>query len=691
MDEHLTERAQPPNFGALERRGVLGHPLAFASTAIILLLLFAWPFLNDPGRQAPTKDPAYYTWRTEAMISEDPVKLLEIEGAFDMFAGGYRVAAPIIGGYLRQIPALSSLKTTVAIMVALPVVTALLLAGFAFRQRRDPLLFHSVAFASAGLFLTPPFVGYLDNMLALLFLAAALWFLGSARSSWPARAGLGMFLLMVGFTHPTTLAIFCLTLGAMAAVRWVFSRFDLRATLRADGSMLMTAFVSAVATYAIWKIGPWGQSASLGESALPPPYDSDFFLHRLGLWVDAMRPALNGPLLLLGAAGLLRAGKRAVDDDLTRASIVWLLPLVGMFGFLAGLAYPYYRFFNTTLAWVLLVGVGTWFALRFFIERGRSNRWFLIGVVPVVLILATNLTYGFELSGWTNPNNEWLSPAERESLDAIRSALSAPEYRDRKVVFVIDDRPDEAFQIWGFTKLSGNTARYAVPSGRLDDMYLYLGRLENYLDDQPTILGEDTYDKLTRALLEDARVGTGGGSDDEPPLVILANIFNGGPDTLLAFFRETVTFGGSLTPQAAVSEVWSVNGPQIENEDGRAIEAAVEPEDAGSVHVLRAGAGLLVLFLPGFLALPWFFGYHKAGYQRVGAEGIGMVAALSVAMLFFVAFVVLSVARSPFSSGLAWLSWSLAVALGIALRLASLHRRSLARLPRGRLTYPERA
>lgn len=662
MDDHPAQRAQPVRAPA---PGVLGHQLAFIATAVLLLLLFAWPFLTDPGRQAPTKDPAYYTWRTEALISEDPVKLLQIEGAFDMFAGGYRVSAPVIGGYLRQIPALSSLKTTISIMVALPVVTALLLAGFAYRQRRDALLFHSVAFASAGLFLTPPFVGYLDNMLALMFVAASLWLLEPNRTSRPARIGLGMFLLAVGFTHPTTLAIFCATVGAMAAARWVFTRSDLKATLRADGPMLAVALLSVLATFVIWKLGPWGESASLGESALPPPYGSDFFLNRLGLWVDAMRPALNGPLLVLGAGGLLMAGKRAAEDELARVTIVWLAPLVGIFGFVAGLAYPYYRFFNTTLAWVLLVGVGAWFALRFFIERGRTNRWFLIGIVPVVLILATNLSYGFDLSGWTNPNNEWLSPAERRDLDALRSALSHSGYADKKIVFVIDDEPPEPFQIWGFTKLSGNTTRYAMPPGRLDNAYLHLGSVEDYATDRPTLRGEETYDKLSRALLADLQERPG---DDS--VLVLAEIFNqrganaelfSGESGLLAHGEALVVADGVIT-----------GGPERARFES--------PERSSSLHAAWVILGLVLLALPGFLALPWFF-----RYERAGLEAIGMVVALSVVMLFFVAFVVLSVARSPFSTGLAWTSWGLAVAIGLALRLVA------QRIPRGSATYPERA
>src|SRR5918992_4350729 len=82
---------------------VLGHPLAFLLTAAILLALFGWTFIANPDRVAPTKDPAYYTWRTEALISEEPATLLGIEGPNGMFAGGYRVAAPVIGGILRPI------------------------------------------------------------------------------------------------------------------------------------------------------------------------------------------------------------------------------------------------------------------------------------------------------------------------------------------------------------------------------------------------------------------------------------------------------------------------------------------------------------------------------------------------------------------------------------------------------------
>ena len=285
----LTRRA--PERAPTDARGgeaFLGHPVAFVATAAILLAIFGWTFWTNSGRVAPTKDPAYYTWRTEALISEDPTTLLDIEGPNGIFSAGYRVAAPVMGGILRHIVDVSSLSVTVFLMVGTPVLTALLLAGFAYRRRRDPVLFHAVAFASAGLFLTPPFVGYLDNVLCLMFIAAALYFIDPARYSWPARLGLGAFLVLAGLTHPTTLVIFCGVLGIMAAARLVVRSFDLRYVLRADGPMLLTAFAACLVTLGIWTIGAWGRSASLAESALPPPYGSDFFVDRMILWIEAM-------------------------------------------------------------------------------------------------------------------------------------------------------------------------------------------------------------------------------------------------------------------------------------------------------------------------------------------------------------------------------------------------------------------
>ncbi|MFN2489623.1 MAG: hypothetical protein ABR529_07780 [Actinomycetota bacterium] len=649
-DTKVTERVHLEGGGRTpgRARGLLGHPLAFLATALILLTLFGWTFVANPDRVAPTKDPAYYTWRTEALISEDPVTLLEIRGAFDMFAGGYRVAAPVIGGFLRQVAGISSLHSTAFLMVIVPVVTALLLAGFAYRNRRDPLIFHAVAFGTASLYLTPPFVGYLDNILCLFFLAAAIWFIGPARDSLAARSALLLFLVLAGFTHPTTLAIFCLTLGAIAFVRLLFRRFDLRSVVRDDGPMLATAFAAGVVTYLVWTVGIWGESASLGEAALPPPYGSGFFVERMLLWIKAMRPALNAPLFLVGLVGVIVTARRWFEDSLAMVSIVWLLPLGGLFGFLAGIAYPYYRFFNTTLAWVLLVGVGAYLLLRLFLDlarRGGIAVLALLGVAAIIAIFATNLSAGFDQAGWNDPSKGWISAQTRRQLDLLRAALGGDE---RPVVFVIDDETS-TFQIWGFTKLAGNTSRYALPHGHIDQGYLYLGSLQSFLDGEPTLRGEATYDKLSPELLANAEEGID--ESGEEPIVVVASAFNAtGANAEIAAAAE---------PVDAAEEVWIVNDNGVITPGGPSLAGdTVERSDAGGLHVLRVLGALALLLVPGALA------FRRFVPGGTFAEALGMVPALSTALLGLVGMVVLALARAPFSSGPAWVALLITAVLG---------------------------
>ena len=635
----------------------LGHPVAYVVTALILLALFGGTFVTNPDRVAPTKDPAYYTWHTEVLISESPDTLLgiegpAIEGSSGVFEGGYRVTAPILGGFLRQTADVATLRTTVVLMAVLPVLVALLLGGFAFRQRRDPLIFHGVALGAGSLLLTPPFVGYLDNVLCLVFLAAALHFIPETRTSWPARIAFGALLVAAGLTHPTTLAFFCIVLGGMAAVRLLFRRFDFRSVLAEDGPLLLTAFASVVLTYLIWKVGIWGSSASLGDSALPPPYGSDFFIDRMVLWVKAMRPALNVPLFLIGAACLLAAGKQAAEDELTRVSIVWLVPLAGLFGFVGGLTYPYYRFFNTTLAWILLVGLGVYFAVGFLLgvaSRGGASRLALLGIVAIAVIVGTNFTKGFETSGWNNAAGGWLSSSERADLDALRTELSKVD-EDTPVVFVIDDEPAAPFQIYGFSKLSGNTSRYGVPHGQIDRAHFYLGSLENYLAGEPTLTGEETYDKVSSASLIEIQEALEESGQD--PITVMAAAFNAKGSNAVHFTdADTVTDLDGAVWFLADGEVTRAGDevPEVGPADDE------EPRE-GFVHILLFLGGCIMLLIPGFLAMRWM------QPNATLPEALGLVPALAMTVLSMVGLVVLAVLRVPFSTGIA----ILCLALGIA-------------------------
>lgn len=643
-DRLLVERESPTR---LDR--ALGHPVAFLLTALILLGAFGATFVTNPGRPAPADDPAFYAWRTEALISDDPVTLLEVEGPQRALVGGYRVITPVIAGLMRRVAAVAPLTPTVFLAVGLRVVLPLLLAGLAFRYVRDPLIFHSVAFGSASMLPSPPFGGYLDNVLTLTFLAASLFFLEPSRHSWPARFWLVALYVASGLAHPTTFVIFVGVLGAMAALRLLFRRFDLRSALRDDGPALLSAAAAALVVYAVWKIGIWGQPAALGEAAVPPPANSAFFMKRMLGWLAALRPGLNGPLFALGFIGLLLTGKRALEDDFARPALVWLLPLVGSFGFLAGLAYPYYRFFNTTVSWVLLVGVGLYFALRFLLGvagRGGVARIALVGVALLAYVVATNFTKGFEQVGWNDVEEAWISPDEIEEMDLVRGYLTSDP--DVPVVFVTDVANPAPERAYGWVKLVANVARYGVELGQQDRTFVYLGAVENFVAGEPSDGAAPNYRELSQASLDDAEAGIE--ASGKEPVVVAAGVWNfEGVNTELV--------NGGEVPTVEGAELVVVRGDEVRTEPGAAPAGGVAGGgEAGWLNLVRTLAGLLLLLVPGYLAV-------RAALPDAGAaELVGLVPALAMAALGLGGIVVLAIVGAPLSALWAWIILGLVTA-----------------------------
>lgn len=648
--------------GPIDR--ILDHPLAFLVTTLILVTIFSATFLAHTDRVAPGDDPAFYTWRTEVLISEKPSALLEATGPRDVLAGGYRVSTPIIGGIIRRATGVDRLSTTMVLTVLIRVLLALLLAGFAYRhsatagfyqrypgpaepgKQRDPLVFHGVAFAAASLMLTPPFFGYLDNLICLLFLSASLYFIEPLRTSWPARAGFAGLLVLAGLTHPTTLVFFCVVLGAASALRLVLRKFDFKSVIRDDGPLLVGAFVAVVVTYAIWKIGAWGPSVSLSEAAVAPPADVDFFKTRLGDWITQLRPLLNGPLFLVGLIGLLAAGRRAFDDVLSRAAILWLLPLAGVFGFLGGFAYPYYRFLNVTVAWVLLIGLGAAFLARMFVQWSRrTNLLPLLGVVAIIAVLATNFSSGLER--WNDLSESWLTPQQVEDFRSLQVALD--EHGDgRPVVFVIDTEATDEVRIYGFMKLAANVSRAGLPHGYLDRGYVYLGSAENFAAGEPSEGPNEDYVKISEETLEDATAGIA--ATGKEPIVVVA-----------AEFNPTSLFEGPMVGGES-GATWLLSDGVVQDvSSGEELVSGLDKDDPGVLHLGWVALMMLILLIPGFI---WF----KAILPQGGmAEGLGLVPALSLALLILSGFAVLTVSRAPLSSIYAWLSVLVATAVAMGL------------------------
>ncbi|MBI4260680.1 MAG: MFS transporter [Actinobacteria bacterium] len=639
-------------------RGILGSPWVLLGLAGLLLLAFGWNWLLDPTLSAPTRDPAWYTWRAELLMNAPPREIVQEWGPFAMFSGGYRVTVPLSGVVLQRVVGVGSVSFTTILMVGIPVLTSLTLAAFAFRHRRDPLLFAMTLLASGALFLSTPYVGYLDNLMGLYLLAMTLPFIAAARTSWGARSAVALFMFLATLTHPTTVAIYVLVLGALAGVFWLTRRLSIPRTLAAYGPMLVSAALGVGVGLAFWVLGLWGLKAPFADAALPPPYSLEVFRGTLGQWVWSLYPYVTFPLAAIAVAEIVRRTLRregaGQPDDYHRMTLLWLLPLLGVLGFLLGLTYPYYRFMNTTLGIMLLVGLGAWVAARWLLRRAPR-------AIAVAGVLAVAGSLGFMLvdglgGQWSDegPKARWFGPGYRVPMASVES-YAARLPADVPLLFVNDYPPQRV--AWGWGKTFGNIARAGLEGDKAARTVIWFGHLDDFLAGRPSVEDDPIYDRVSRGFHEDALERLDG--FEEPPAVFLVDAFN--PNTENA---ERIAEHTAIGPGVAVVEAPGLAGVDAEavaaaRAAGAEAEAAARDPDgllSDPVHLLRVLAVLgFLLVAPGLIAARWF-----------GVEGtierIALVPGLSIGLLLLAGVAVVAVTRDGFGVVDGWSTVALAVA-----------------------------
>jgi hypothetical protein len=367
------------------RRSLLGSWWAIALTAVALALSLGWRFLLDPSLSAPTRDPAWYTWRAQVILDANPVRVVQDWGPNGLFSAGYRVSVPVLGALLQRVAGIDRYTFSTLFMIGIPVFAGLALAAAFYRSRRDPVVIHMAMLAAVALFMSTPYIGYLDNATVLFLLCLTIPFLHEARTSWGARTALFLIGMAAAFTHPTTCVIFGGILLAVFGWHFLTSRFSFGAALKADGPMLMSVGFGMFAGLSCWVIGIWGSSASLAEAALPPPYTAAFFAARLREWTLSMQPIVIVPFIIVAVGSTILRARRYASPARTEdlASIWWLLAFAGALTVITGKAIPYYRFMNASAAPMALVGLGSFAAIHwFFTDRAPSK---LIGWAGVGL------------------------------------------------------------------------------------------------------------------------------------------------------------------------------------------------------------------------------------------------------------------------------------------------------------------
>lgn len=662
-DAPAEEKVRVPEAG--ER--LLGRPIVLVGAALLLLLAFGYTFLRDPTISAPTRDPAWYTWRANLVLHANPGIIAKEWGPFSMFSGGYRVSVPLFGAILQRVAGIDLFSFSTLMMVGVPIATGLALGAAGYRHYRDPVLFLLIMLATAALFMTTPYMGYLDDITVLLILSLLLAFIGPARTSWGARSAVFMFGVAAAFTHPTSSAIFGIVLMFVFFLHLVTSRFSMTTALERDAPGLMATGLGMIFGLSMWLVGPWGVKGSLSDAALPPPYTQETFFHRLTQWVSSSQPLITIPLIVLAVVWLIRRSRkdREPAGAFGTISAMWLVPLIGTFGWVFGKAYPYYRFMNATAAVMPMLGLGAWVAVRWLLRREGSRRVLgVVGSLAIVGSLVFVFFAGRSATLWASPENQWISQPTRVAMSAAGAIVEREP--GHPIVFI--ENFGDLYSAYGWAKTYTNVSRGALPGDAAARVFNYFGSVENFLAGQPTELTDPTYNKMSRGFnhwmqenLKDYQLD---------PVVFLIREFNGTTDNNALLDQDPAP--GYLLKIS--DDVSVVTGPGLLTPGQDVIQAAQEAEARTAAdienhpgvlgnlgHTARVLLGLAVLLvLPGLIASRWF------ELEDLWIR-FALIPGISFALVMLSGIFVVAVTRNAFSSADGWISAGLATTVAVGL------------------------
>ena len=94
------------------KRNLLASWWAIGLVIVILGLALGWRFLADPSLSAPTRDPAWYTWRANVILQSSPGSVVREWGPGSTFSGGYRITTPLAGALLQRVAGIRWLDGT---------------------------------------------------------------------------------------------------------------------------------------------------------------------------------------------------------------------------------------------------------------------------------------------------------------------------------------------------------------------------------------------------------------------------------------------------------------------------------------------------------------------------------------------------------------------------------------------------
>ena len=568
---------------AVSRRDVF----SLIGLSAVLIVVFAWPGLFRGWSFVPGPDGTVYLWWTRVGAAEG----ISLVGGRPGVPALIQTVAATLG--VPLVAGLAGLQQALGVSIGLAAVA--LVRGRAHGGRPGWVLVG----AMAGLYAVHLADGYVANLaFTAAFLAAAAALARRTRRGVVAAA---LLLGGGGLSHPQFFLVGAAILVVAAAVAWVLEpehgwRSDAGRTLAslAGGGVIVGAgLVSMLA----------------GASRLAVDTSKDGFLRRAGLDdaltrnylfrfrenVRRFAPWVTLPLAALGAL--------QVHGFTRRFLLAWAVVTVA--GVPLGLAtgwFPPERVLTFGFAMPILAAQG----LTWVWERTEPRRWLTLGVSVVLLGL-----FALPAIDAQRDQQPFVSPEDLAATTlAGRIASTLPP--GTPLVFVVDD-PDQ-FVTFHATNVA-NIARAAVPTERADDVYVFVGRLDDLAADRPTVRGEVEYDALSRITLADLPEGG--------RTVFVAPEWNREPSVLVD--DRLSTWVGADGAAAGGQVRSSVPGP-------RQLPAGADEISPSSpvAIALSAVAALALLWIVGAGWSRWTFGDLVAAAAAAPAFGI---ATLTVAAL----------------------------------------------------------
>jgi hypothetical protein len=654
-----------------ERAGAfMTRPWAVLLAIAVIVLAVSWQFITDASRAVPAFDTAYYQWRVEYLLENAPGALIQLRGAEGALAGGYRVAEPVLGALMRTVGGVAATVPTIVLSILFRVLAAAGMAAFAWKHRRNWLVFYLSLLTIPALFFLQRFFGYMDNFMTAALLAGVLILMDRMPVSWGARIAVTAFLFLAGMSHPTTLVIFLAAMGAVAGYRLLRER-SLLGALRSEGLIVATGTVAVILTSAFWLGGLWGPTSSFSDAAVPPPETVDFFINRSVGVLESLEPffpvLILFPLMAVGFVSLVvKVAKE--KDYLGEVTVAWTLPLLGMLGFLIGAAYPYFRFFNATLSPLLLAALALSLLILWSLRiRRRPVRVPVTAVAIAFVTLLLGVWWQRGLEAW-NTTPTWLTPEIRETMDAASVYLEA-EPDGRRALFVTDAQPGRIVP-YGQYKEHANAINAGLDGDQIHDTTLFFGRIEDLEAGRPSTSSDPPYNRISADTADEAIPLV---EDERGNLVVFMPAVFNEHSTNAEFLAscssdECVQLGESglvVLPEVAGTPV---NQRAVDAANRAATEArSFASQPPGPFENL--GTTLLALFRLGLLLLVPGWLFYRRLARRSWPEGIALVPLFSIGSVTTVGVFAMAVLRSPFTPAIGWASWAIAVAVALFARL----------------------